>query len=107
LGENEQKSEKYPPVWGTSEYVHFFWACLMNCQILDLVEAVLSALMLSQTAWHDWSTTLARVNRKLRAQVCSRVSKSLLYSTAWYYMYILTPYGQIVIAQPETAGTGA
>jgi len=33
----------------------------MNCQILDLVEAVLSALALSQTAWHDWSPTLARV----------------------------------------------
>ena len=33
----------------------------MNCQILDLVEAVLSALALSQTAWNDWLPTLARV----------------------------------------------
>jgi len=33
----------------------------MNCQILDLVEAVLSALALSQTARHDWSPTLAGV----------------------------------------------
>ena len=33
----------------------------MNCQILDLVEAVCSALALSQTAWYDWSTILARV----------------------------------------------
>ena len=33
----------------------------MNCQILDLVEAVFSALALSQTAWHDWSNILARV----------------------------------------------
>ena len=33
----------------------------MNCQILDLVEAVFSALALRQTAWYDWSTILARV----------------------------------------------
>jgi len=33
----------------------------MNCQILDLVGAAFSALALSQTAWHDWSTILARV----------------------------------------------
>jgi len=33
----------------------------MNCQILDLVEVVFSALALSQTAWHDWSNILARV----------------------------------------------
>jgi len=61
LGINEPKSEKYPPVCGRSEYAFFFWTCLMNCQILDLVEAVFSALALSQTAWHDWSNILARV----------------------------------------------
>jgi len=61
LGISWQKTEKYPPAWGRSEYAFFVWTCLMNCQILDLVEAVLSALALSQTAWHDWSTTLARV----------------------------------------------
>jgi len=33
----------------------------MNCQIFDLVGAAFSALALSQTAWHDWSTILARV----------------------------------------------
>ena len=33
----------------------------MNCQIVDLVGAAFSALTLSQTAWHDWSTILARV----------------------------------------------
>jgi len=33
----------------------------MNCLILDLVEAVFSALALSQTTWQDWSTTLVRV----------------------------------------------
>jgi len=33
----------------------------MNCQILDLVEAVFSALALSKTAWHHWSNILARV----------------------------------------------
>jgi len=61
LGINEPKSEKHPPVWGRSENAFFFWTCLMNCQILDLVEAVCSALALSQTAWYDWSTILARV----------------------------------------------
>jgi len=61
LGINEQRPEKHPPVWGGSEYVCFFWTCLINCHILDLVEAVFSALALSQTAWHDWSTILARV----------------------------------------------
>jgi len=58
LGINETKSEKHP---GRSECAFFFWICLMNCQILDLVEAVFSALALSQTAWYDWSTILARV----------------------------------------------
>jgi len=33
----------------------------MNCPILDHVEEVFSALALSQTAWHDWLTILARV----------------------------------------------
>jgi len=33
----------------------------MNCQILYLVEASVSALALCQTAWHDWLTTLTRV----------------------------------------------
>jgi hypothetical protein len=31
------------------------------CQILDLVQAVLSALALRQTAWYDWSTILGIV----------------------------------------------
>ena len=39
----------------------FFGTCLINCQILALVEAIFSALALSQTAWYDWSTILARV----------------------------------------------
>jgi len=64
LSINEPKSGKHPRVWGRSEYAFFLGTCLMNCQILDFVEAVFSAFVLSQTAWHDWSNILARVKQR-------------------------------------------